>query len=92
MTSETRTTIEPNDFKAIELECGECHHRIVRPMGIWKTVLDACPDCGSNWSQFGGTMKYLANMASQLPKLSPSQTEDKWPFMIRFEVSTGKAS
>jgi hypothetical protein len=64
MTSETRITIAPSDFKAIEIECGECHHRILRPMGVWKTVLDACPDCGCNWSQFATTMKYLANMAT----------------------------
>ena len=88
MTRETRTTIEPSDFVAIEFECSECHHRIVRPMGVWRSLLYACPDCGSNWSQFDATMKYLAGMASQLPKLmGPQRGADKWPFAVRFEIA-----
>lgn len=90
MTSETRTTVAPEDFKAIEIECGECRHRIVRPMGVWKTLLYTCPDCGSDWSQFAGTMKYLANMATQLPKFTPPPEGEKWPFTIRFEINAEK--
>jgi hypothetical protein len=89
MTSATRTTIEASDFIAVELECSNCHHRVVRRMGIWKSILYSCPDCGSNWSEFHGTMKYLANLASQLPKFMPPDGE-KWPFTIRFEISTDK--
>ena len=90
MTSETRTTIEPADFIAIEFECSECHHRLARPMGTWKSMIYACPDCGSNWSQFAGTMKYLANMASQLPKFTPPSEGEKWPFTLRFEIRSDR--
>jgi hypothetical protein len=90
MTSETRITFTPSDFKAIEFECSECHHRIVRPMTVWKSILYMCPDCGSDWSQFAGTMKYLANMASQLPKFTPPIDGEKWPFTIRFEIAQEK--
>jgi DNA-directed RNA polymerase subunit RPC12/RpoP len=65
MTSETRTMIEPSDFKAIEIECRQCHHRVGRPMGVWRSHLYACPDCGENWSQYTGTMSYLMDMASK---------------------------
>jgi hypothetical protein len=91
MTSETRTTIQPSDFKAIELECNKCHHRIVRPMGIWRSTLLACPDCGENWSVHQQTMSYLMNLASQLIRLDPPEgCAEVAPFTVRFEISADK--
>lgn len=86
MTSETRITIEPADFMAIEFECSECHHRLARPMGAWRSIIHACPNCGANWNQYEAMMKYLANMASQIPKYTPPSEGEKWPFTIRFEI------
>jgi hypothetical protein len=60
-------------------------------MGVWKTILYACPDCGQNWSQYQGTMTYLMEMASKINKLTGIESgENKGPFAIRFEISGEK--
>lgn len=91
MTSETGTTIQAADFKAIELECNKCHHRIVHPIRVWRSTLLACPDCGEHWSEHRKTMTYLMNLASQLRLLDPSEGgAEVAPFAVRFEIITDK--
>ena len=52
MTSETRTTIEPEDIRAIELECAKCGFRSICKVGSWFQQLIACPNCNSE-TRFG---------------------------------------
>ncbi|MDR5726887.1 MAG: hypothetical protein RB191_05410 [Terriglobia bacterium] len=88
MTSETRTTIQLSDFKAIEFECAQCHSRIIRPITTWQTRLDCCPDCGVSWIHYRGTMDFFANMASQIAKISSiDNPENQAPFVARFEIA-----
>jgi predicted RNA-binding Zn-ribbon protein involved in translation (DUF1610 family) len=91
MTSETRTTIQLSDLKAIEFECTNCHHRLVRPLGAWKSYWDSCPECGNNWIHYKATMDFLGAFASQAAKISAIDTQgDKAPFVVRFEIAQPK--
>ncbi len=91
MTSETRTTIQLSDFKAIEFECVLCHSRIVRPIGAWLSPLLACPDCGATWEHFKETIRFLAQTISQMAKTSAiDEPETESPFIVRFEIAQPK--
>jgi len=91
MTSETRTTIQLSDFKAVEFECLNCHSRIVRPIGVWQSPLLCCPECGSTWAHYRGTMDFLAKMSSQIAKIAAIDTPaEDTPFIVRFEINPDK--
>ena len=91
MTSEIRTTIQLSDLKSVEFECTQCHARIVRPVGAWHTPLLCCPECGVAWNHYRGTMDFLANMSSQVAKISSIDTPaNESPFIVRFEINTDK--
>ena len=90
MTIETRTTIQLSDIRAIEFECRSCHCRIVRPMGGTQPIMPVCPECGVTWMQYKGTMEFLSNFASQVPKAATIDAQNDGPFVVRFEVSTEK--
>ena len=87
MTSETRTTIQLSDIKAVEFECSSCHHRIVRPVGAWQSYLSECPECGSNWSAYRVAMNFLTQMASQIVSVSRIDGAAESPFIVRFELA-----
>lgn len=88
MTTETRTTIQLSDFKAIEFECRECHCRTVRPMGGTQPLLLVCPDCGVTWEHVRGTMEFLSKFVSQVPKAAVIDGEA--PVIVRFEINTDR--
>jgi predicted RNA-binding Zn-ribbon protein involved in translation (DUF1610 family) len=91
MTSETRTTIQLSDIKAVEFECTNCHHRLVRPIGVWQSQWDQCPDCGSIWTHYRATMDFLARFSSQVSKTAVIDTQtNETPFIVRFEINTDK--
>lgn len=91
MTSETRTTIQLSDIKAVEFECTNCHHRLVRPLGVWQSRWDSCPECGSNWTHYRATMDFLTKLSAQVVKTAEIDTQgNEAPFIVRFEVSTDK--
>jgi hypothetical protein len=92
MTTETRTTISPDDIKAVEIECTKCHFRIVRPAGsVAAQELSACPGCGVAWIPYRETLSNLRNVVFQLRSLSnPPSQADGVPFSIRFEISGDK--
>lgn len=90
MSTEMRTTIQLSDLKAVEIECVKCHSRIVRPVGVWLSRLDCCPDCGVSWIHYRGTMDFLANTASQVAKIAEiDKPEFNAPFVVRFEIKEG---
>lgn len=91
MTNETRTTIQLSDVKAVEIECVKCHSRIVRPVGVWLSRLDCCPDCGVTWVHYRGTIDFLAGMASQIAKIAEiDKPENQAPFVVRLEIAQPK--
>jgi hypothetical protein len=88
MTVETRTTIEPTDVTAIELECVECHHRIVRNLRNWRNDPAKCDNCGNAWN-VGDAMKQLQELCSRIRYFSEMTTGH--PFVIRFEIAKAEA-
>jgi hypothetical protein len=91
MTSETRTTIQLSDIRAVEFECNHCHHRLVRPLGVWQSQWEQCPECGSLWSHYRSMMDFLARFASQAAKSSEIDKQGKEaPFTVRLEIATEK--
>jgi DNA replicative helicase MCM subunit Mcm2 (Cdc46/Mcm family) len=87
MTSESRMTIQLSDLKAIEFECTNCHHRLVRPIGVWQSNWDSCPDCGSIWSHYRHTMNFLAQFSSQVAKTKEIDNQNDSPYIVRFEIT-----
>ena len=88
MTSETRTTIQLSDLKAIEFECQGCHCRISRPVGGQQQLMLVCPECGSSWATHRGVMEYLIATISRLPKAAIiDDPNNQAPFIVRFEIA-----
>jgi predicted RNA-binding Zn-ribbon protein involved in translation (DUF1610 family) len=91
MTSETRTTIQLSDIKAVEFECVRCHHRLVRPIGTWQTPVFACPECGETWASYRNTLDFLSKTASQLSRTASIDTPgNDSPFIVRLEIAQPK--
>jgi Zn-finger nucleic acid-binding protein len=90
MTTETRTTIQLSDIRAVEFECRECRCRIVRPVGGTQPLLLNCPECNTTWAQYRGNMEILVKMLSQLPKVAAFDSDAQTPFMLRLEISADK--
>lgn len=89
MTRETKTTIQPDDIKSVEIECTKCHNRIVRPAAtMWQQEIMSCPGCGTPWMPYREVLTRLRDMVFQLQTFSnlPSQGNGV-PFSIRFEIS-----
>jgi DNA-directed RNA polymerase subunit RPC12/RpoP len=90
MTSETRTTIEPEDIRAVELECANCGGRIISAVDKWYIQSPiACPNCNVSWTHLRNDLfPTLAKFANMLGILSRKQ--DSPTVIIRFELATPK--
>jgi hypothetical protein len=88
MVSETRTTIEPSDIAAIEIECRTCHTLQVRRISAWRGNVLGCTNCNQMWmtpgSGDGKALDLLVHSLSALAALNES--EQKQPYKVRLEV------
>lgn len=84
MTVETRTTAEPRDIQAIEVECSLCHEKIVKRLDNWRNSLQSCGNCGTSWMASKSFIDTINALAFQLHALSQDGAE-KLPFKIRLE-------
>ncbi len=87
MTREVRTMIEPKDVKAIEIECGKCHYRTVRPVGNWLKDSMICGNCLEQWMNYAGIMESLRDAAAHLRTVSLQIETAKAPFTVRLELA-----
>ena len=90
MTRETRTTIQPGDIKAVEIECADCHYRVVRPAGsVWPQNIISCPGgCGAVWMPYRDAFNNLRDAIFQLRNFSAlAFPNGKPPFIVRLEIS-----
>jgi len=88
MISETRTTIQLSDLKAVEVECQQCHCRVVRPMGTQQSLMLGCQECGSTWPNYRGVMEIVNWMISKLPKAAViDDPTNQAPFVVRVEIA-----
>lgn len=89
MTSETKTTIEPADILAVELECSVCGTRLSRPVNEYRGEPSGCQNCGAHWGHLTTEFKYLANLVMILRLLSERMAQkDGFPFKVRFEIAS----
>jgi hypothetical protein len=88
MTSEMRTTIEPGDIAAVELECKSCLSRTIRPIGLALQGAEKCPNCSAVWPvQLANELNQIEILGSMLSAVSKFKTNKAIPFTIRFELS-----
>ena len=85
MTKEIRTTVEPKDVVAIELECSKCHFKTVRRISQWLRDSSICSNCQENWSTDGHSLEHVRNLASLLRILSEDMAGGR-PFMVKLEL------
>jgi hypothetical protein len=94
MTREIRTTIELGDIKAIEIECPECHYRVVRAAGsVFPQNLTTRPGgCGAIWIPYRESLTALNEAVFQLKNFSSllSSKSNKPPFIVRLEIVEGE--
>jgi uncharacterized Zn finger protein len=88
MTSKTRTTIEPRDILAVELECKECGSRSIRPIKLALTGAEKCPNCSTVWPvQLATELNQLATLVSMASAVAGWQNRKDVPFSVRFEIA-----
>lgn len=92
MVSELRTTIEPGDITAIEIECAKCHARHVRRVNAWHGTLLACANCNHPWMVPGSTDgKKLELLIGSLAALREfAESDQPQPYTIRLEIRNPK--
>jgi hypothetical protein len=87
MTKELRTTIEPSDIAAVELECATCHGRQVIQLGAWRSGSGKCPNCGEAWPQNHSlAFQNLVNLAGAIAEAKKMKDAKGLPFSVRFEL------
>jgi hypothetical protein len=87
MTSETKTTIEPADIQAVELECTKCGFRATWSLDRWLKDDGRCANCGESWPmQRAGAFQGLFQLVKALVDLGKLKDDKDIPFRIRFEL------
>jgi DNA-directed RNA polymerase subunit RPC12/RpoP len=89
MTTVQRTTIEPSDIKAVELECVKCGSRHTIPLGQFKTGDGVkCSNCGSQWPVgHHDAHQDLVMLIRCAEKIAGLKGNAEVPFIIRFEIT-----
>ena len=85
MTTEVRTTIEPKDIVALEIECSKCHQRIVRRLDKWLQNFTSCANCGTIWFPNKAALDALNELVAHIHGFS-NGVLDQVPFTIRLEL------
>jgi hypothetical protein len=89
MTRELRTTIEPSDVKAIELECLSCHGRQTIMLDKWQNDRGVCPDCKAAWPQTHSfAFQNLFRLVGHLAEAKKVNGTKDLPFAVRFEITS----
>jgi ribosomal protein L37AE/L43A len=89
MTTETRITIQPEDIRAIEVQCSKCHSKIVRRLDNWGKEMIACQTCGADWMAYRALLNRLTELSAHIRGFYNLETGE-WhaPFSVRFEVGS----
>lgn len=87
MTSETKTTIEAVDVKAIELQCVKCGIRVSHSIERWNIEFHKCPNCNSGWEmEHQKLFVAVRDMVLGLRLLADPKQSEGNPFRIRLEI------
>jgi hypothetical protein len=90
MTTEVRTTIEPKDIMAVEIECAQCGFRTVRTLTSWLGDSMRCSNCEKSWDEHKPMLKNIRDAAVLLRTVS-LQTKENMPFIVRIEIRNPEA-
>jgi hypothetical protein len=85
MTTETRTTIEPKDIMAVEIECAKCGFRTVRSVTNWLGDSKACANCRESWIVHESMLNNIRDAVALL-RIVSLQTKEPMPFSVRIEI------
>jgi hypothetical protein len=86
MTSETKTTIGPEDILAIELGCVKCNARVTRRVDNYIGDPPNCPNCGERWSHFAQAFGELNRLVMVLKMFADRPRNGDFPFRAKFEL------
>jgi hypothetical protein len=88
MTFENKCWIEPEDIRAVQIECSKCHYRSVRLVEGWLQDSISCANCGQIWFLAGsGDLTRLKELVGSLRAISElTKKQDGLPFGIKFEI------
>jgi hypothetical protein len=93
MTKEERTTIEPSDIKAIELECLNCHGRQTILLDSWVGNNEKCANCSTVWPmQYAVAYQSLRQLVSSISETAEIKGNKEIPFAIRLELKADAES
>ena len=87
MTNETKTTIEPGDVVAVDIECLACATRLSRPLKEYRGELFGCQNCGAHWSHLSEDFKRLGAFVQYLRWLNDRTKTAELPFKVRLEIA-----
>jgi DNA replicative helicase MCM subunit Mcm2 (Cdc46/Mcm family) len=89
VTIETRTTVDPQDIKAIEFECNACHSRVLHPIEKFRQPPTRCVTCDSSqWLIVGGSeWEDLLKFVRIIQNLHKSENMG---FKIHFQITQPK--
>ena len=87
MTKEIRTTVEPKDIVAVELECSKCHFKTVRRISHWMRDSSVCSNCQESWGADGVTIEQVRQLATVLRMLSEDKAGGR-AFTVRLELQS----
>jgi hypothetical protein len=88
VTSETRTTIEASDIKAIEIRCSNCGLRTIWQLKEWNDGFQKCAHCGSPWPiHKSQSYQAMSKAIGGIRELASVKDDKEIPFTIRFEIA-----
>jgi hypothetical protein len=87
MTTEVRTTIEPKDIMAVEIECAQCGFRTVRTITSWLGDSMRCGNCEKSWDEHKSMLKNIRDAVSLL-RIVSLETKETMPFRVRLEIGS----
>lgn len=87
MTIETRTTIEPCDVDALELECANCGTRLSCSLDKWLAEPMGCSNCHTSWGSHQNDLQRVGQLRGLLRVFADLQSKGALPFRVRFEIA-----
>jgi hypothetical protein len=86
MTIEMRTSIELGDIASFEMECANCHARVIRQLADTFDVPPKCENCHAGWMMQGSQeLNTLRQFLSQLQTYCKTAPNNN--FVLRLEVT-----
>jgi len=87
MTSEMRTTIEPGDVTALELQCSNCGARFGCSLDKWLVEPMGCANCHTSWGGHQNELQRVGQLRALLKVFAELQFKGALPFKLRLDIT-----